>query len=472
MNLLISVMGECSVKNGQKPWGGMLLDNKVSLFRSFSKVFKFFGRSKDIKILRTRPGNAPADWKPEFTFNILSYPNIPVVALAKLIIDTGDSVGGGSGEGGSSNFWRTQAIDHIAQAIRFLRCTHTLHKLEGKELANLPEKELAIYEKMPKYSSMKGVYHLIMNIDDLTQYVGLLDEILPLCDNLDKRTLEEFNIATEHFKVTFIKKSETNAELLDNLQSTMQNYLSFFQNRDIQEVFCQEENSFEFESIDDGTFFTIVMPPKYAFERKFIFVFFKLLYFYHGLERGSEENLPDLPNKNLLILWMDEYQEIITAVPGASDFAFAAQAREFRTTMVAATQSIDALISGGIKEDDVKTQLSNMANILCFQASTKRTATMIEETYPEVKKKEVTSISKGRRGDKNTTISIKHEAKYTANELRNLKKYQCAVTHCDETYPKRLMLKPRMPDGSISFFYHWKINPLYWVKKFIQSRKF
>ena len=57
------------------------------------------------------------------------------------------------------------------------------------------------------------------------------------------------------------------------------NYLSYFTNPDIVEVFGAETNSFEFAALDEGAIICISMPQKYQTERRYIMTLLKLLFY-------------------------------------------------------------------------------------------------------------------------------------------------------------------------------------------------
>jgi hypothetical protein len=112
---------------------------------------------------------------------------------------------------------------------------------------------------------------------------------------------------------------------------------NFFINPEIAEIFCANEPTFSIAQIDAGKIVCIAMPQKFQSERLYINTILKLSYYFHALSRfdkPAEEREKD----NLIILFADEGQEIITGAESAfADHRAAGVIREARATIVLAS---------------------------------------------------------------------------------------------------------------------------------------
>src|ERR1700736_3381043 len=86
----------------------------------------------------------------------------------------------------------------------------------------------------------------------------------------------------EHFLNGYLRQPP---EQLGGVISTIYNYLNYFTNPDIVEVFGTEENTFDFSALDDGAIICLSMPQKYQTERRYITTILKLLFYTHVLRR-------------------------------------------------------------------------------------------------------------------------------------------------------------------------------------------
>ncbi len=75
-------------------WGGLCLDEKGLFWETLTEMFHRHPRKQvtDLILLEVRPDNAPADWKPLYTFNFLDVPGIPYSNHAKTIVDVATSL--------------------------------------------------------------------------------------------------------------------------------------------------------------------------------------------------------------------------------------------------------------------------------------------------------------------------------------------------------------------------------------------
>ena len=84
----------------------------------------------------------------------------------------------------------------------------------------------------------------------------MLQQLEPLKDREEPGARECY----EHFSSCYLRQP---AEQLGGVIATICNYLSYFTNPDIVEVFGAETNSFEFASLDQDAIICVSMPQKY-----------------------------------------------------------------------------------------------------------------------------------------------------------------------------------------------------------------
>ena len=154
---------------------------------------------------------------------------------------------------------------------------------------------------------------------------------------------------------------------------------------------------------------------------------------------------------NLLILWGDEAQKIVTANDdGTSDYNVVDVIREARATMVFATQSYTSLIPPVGDERKAKVLIANLANRITFKAADEDSAKIAADTIGRrTVKKRTYGYSGGRRSS-----SYTDEEKYWVepHELRRLKKFHAIVQHCEHGF-RRVTLPPRGADGKVPSWY-------------------
>jgi hypothetical protein len=119
------------------------------------------------------------------------------------------------------------------------------------------------------------------------------------------------------------------------VQGTLSTYLEFFINPEIAEVFCANEPTFSIGEIDAGKIVCIAMPQKFQSERLYINTILKLSYYFHALSR-FDKPATEREKANLIVLFADEGQEIITVAESAfADHRAAGIIREARATIAA-----------------------------------------------------------------------------------------------------------------------------------------
>ena len=112
---------------------------------------------------------------------------------------------------------------------------------------------------------------------------------------------------------------------------------------EISEVFCANEPTFSLSEIDYGKIVCLAMPQKFQSERLYINTILKLSYYFHALSR-FDKPVEERERDNLIVLFADEGQEIITGAESAfADHRAAGVIREARATIVLATQAYTSI---------------------------------------------------------------------------------------------------------------------------------
>jgi hypothetical protein len=383
-------------------WGGLACDEKGVWYEVLTGIAKKHGRERDLLLLQTRPRGAPADWKPPAKFNLLSDPDTPSELYATLIVETAAALSGGINEKG---FFKTQAHAHIRYGI-------TLFRLVGYP---------------------PSLHHLL----ELLTQIDVLKDMLRLLAKQIKSGNEAALECYYHFLENYIRQPP---EQLGGVTSTIYNYLNYFNNSEIAEVFGDTENTFDFSYLDDGAIICISMPQKYKTERQYVTTILKQLAYAHGLRRF--EPRPDYQRSpeedNLLIIWQDEAQRFVTEDDGNVDMI-----RQARMTTVMATQTSISFIPR-IGKEKTEVILANLSNRLIYKAAD-QTCAQLSADFIGKRPIWKRSYSSG-KGAGTTSKHRDEEYYYKPYELRSLRKFQCVLVHPEEGFCK-IMMHPVGVDG-------------------------
>jgi hypothetical protein len=305
----------------ERMWGGVCIDDKGVYWETLKEMAVHFNRQNDLILLQVRPEGADADWKPTHAFNLLSDRNIPFSTYAKFIVDTATSLG----QQGDKAFFKQQAQTHIAFAI------------EALYLCGWPV-------------TLENVHEVLL--DDFS-----LDEVI---DQLSSKLVpsDRDEAVITHFMNRY---RDQPPEQFGGVKETIGNYLNYFLTPDIAEVFCPQQNTFEFNEIDRGKIICAAMPQKFQAERRYINTFLKMLFYNHVMRR-FDKTKAERADDHLLILWADEAQRFVTASEdGMSDYNSVDVLREANATLVAAAQSSTSFIPP-LGEDKAKVLTLNLRN--------------------------------------------------------------------------------------------------------------
>jgi Type IV secretion-system coupling protein DNA-binding domain len=393
-------------------WGGVCIDDKGVYWETLKEMAAHFHRQNDLVLLQVRPDDAPADWKPAHTYNLLSDRKIPFSTYAKFIVDTATSLG----QQGDHAFFKNQAQTHIALALEALYLGGWHVTLDGAHEVLLDESEL----------------------DDVLCELGA-DE-LSLTDRHE--------VLINHFMNRY---RDQPPEQFGGVKETIANYLHYFLTPEVAEVFCSTQNTFDFADIDRGKIICVAMPQKFQTERRYINTFLKMLFYTHVLRR-FDKTKDERANDNLLILWADEAQRLVTASEdGMSDYNSVDVLREASATLVAAAQSSTSFIPP-LGADKAKVLTLNLRNRMIFKAADEAGAI---ESADFLGQRQVTKRNWGfSNGLYNRNYHHQDEHKIKPYQLRNLQKHQCVLVHCEKGF-ERTVLPPLEPDGKTSSWFPW-----------------
>lgn len=398
-----------SVFRNEPDWGGLCCDEKGIYHETLIRMAKLYGRDQDLLLLQTRPDNAVEDWVPPARFNLLSDSTVPWSTYATVIVDTATALASGSEDKG---FFKTQAHSHIGRGIQLLR----------------------LLELTPT------MHHLL----EVLQYQPVLKAMLQQLEPLKEAGHPDARECYEHFLNGYLRQPP---EQLGGVISTICNYLNYFTNPDIIEVFGAEQNSFDFSALDDGAILCLSLPQKYQTERRYITTILKLLFYTHALRRFDPRTpgKRQLADDNLLICWQDEAQRFITESDGNVDLI-----RQARTTTVMAAQSKLSFVPALGSREKAEVTLLNLRNRIIFRASDRACA----ESSADFIGKRLhwkKSFTRG-RGTSSTTRSREEEFLVKPFELMALPKFTAIIKHCEGQFQKR-QLHPIDPSGRTPSWY-------------------
>lgn len=383
-------------------WGGICIDDKGLYWETLSTMFKHLGREQDLILLKVRPDGASSDWQPAHTFNFLDDPRLPYSSKAKDVCDVASSLG----QGGDQSFFKVQAEIQMEFAFRALRC------------AELPV-------------TLENTHELLASDRLLTEVVELLQ----------KKDTPEARALLEHYETHLANQPP---DQLGGVRGTLANRLKHFTPPEIAQVFCSTHSTFSFDQIDQGKVVCVSIPQRFKVERRYIHTLLKLTFYSHVLLR-FDRTAADRARDNLLILWADEAQKIVTANDdGTSDYNVVDVIREAKATVVAATQSYTSLIPPIGDEKKAKVFIANLANRITFKAADEDSAKIAADTLGKRKvRKRTYGYSGGKR-----SVSFSEEDKYhiEPHELRKLRPFEAIIQHCQGGF-RRVKLPPLNPDG-------------------------
>ncbi len=406
-----------------KNWGGICLDQKGLYWEVLVKMAAHFGRSDDLILLQTRPVGKDMLWRPPHTINLTGNPHVPASTYAKVIVDTAVSLTGGRG---GNPFFPTKAQLAIQTAFEILR-------------------------HIEAFVTIPNIHRMLLNKEDAL-YV-----IEELTNRGDQRSCE--------LLASFRSYLDQPPEQFGGVQGTLSTYLEFFLDPEIAQVFCAEEPSFSVSEIDAGKIVCIAMPQKFQSERLYINTILKLSYYFHALSR-FDKPADEREKDNLIVLFADEGQEIITGAESAfADHRAAGVIREARATIVLATQAYTS-IHGALDKRYADVLMLNLSNELIFTAANQDSAVIASKNIGE---REVVEKSWGWSGGKKSyNYQKKIKPFFESYQLRKLPKFMAIIRHCEKPFRKRFV-PPINPDGT---FPQWflSLRPDYALRQWLKGK--
>lgn len=405
-------------------WGGICLDQKGLYWEILVKMAAHFGRSDDLVLLQTRPLGKDMLWRPPFTINITGNPHVPASTYAKVIVDTAISLSGGKS---GNPFFPTKAQLAIQTAFEILR-------------------------HLDAYVTIPNIHRLLLRKEDGE---AVMEDLM----KMDGQRAEELLVA---FRDGYLSQPP---EQLGGVQGTISTYLEYFLNPEIAEVFCANEPTFSVDQIDRGKIVCIAMPQKFQSERLYINTILKLSYYFHALSR-FDKPAEDRAKDNLLILFADEGQEIITGTESAfADHRAAGVIREAKATLVLATQAYTS-IHGALDKRYADVLMLNLSNELIFTCANNDSAVIASKNIGERQVVEKTwGLAAGR---KTYTYQKKIQPYFQTYELRKLPKFTAIIRHCEKSFRKRL-IPPINPDGSYPTWFLY-FRPDYALRQWLKGK--
>lgn len=376
--------------------GILALDTKGDLSEPLLAIAEELGQESDIRQLEVRPDNAPPDWQPSYTINILADRSIPFSTYAKILVDVATA----AGQKGGQAFFKNAAQVAIENAM-------------------------ALLDALDWPVTIDNCYYLVTDMTELTDRVKELEK-------LDK---PEHGHLLDYYR-EFVKQPP---EQLSGIRSTVFNYLQPYTAPDIAEIFCTSDPTFDIKELDLGRLVTIKIPQKFQTEKKYISLILKVLFYLHALRRY------DLPaqerdQKNLIVLVLDEAQEtVLVSEDGISDYNVVDKIRGARATTINSTQSPTSYIPAMGNREKADVFLLNLGNKIYFTAADKLSSEMLADS---IGKHTIKKRTYGRSlGKSNTSWTEQDEHLIKPHVLRALPKHTAIIKHCERPY-KRVFLRP------------------------------
>lgn len=396
-------------------WGGLFIDEKGFFVDEVIPILRHYGRGGDVCELRGRPDDAPPNWAPPFRFNILGDERVRTSQYVDAILMAAEAVASGKEDKG---FFKTQAGLHIGAAIDLFRGLREWQRQTG------------VAEKAWVAPTLRGVYEILTSEDDFQRLVKdrvkLFVEVRPPGTDDSSEKVFEPNFrgvmpplliqALEHFNKRYWNVRAQ--EQMEGVKGTITNYLRWFTDDAIHEVFGAEDANFTIRCMDEGKMICVSLPQRYAIERRCICALLKVLAYAHARAR-----VPTQRDYNLMVIWQDEAQRFIMPVDGEVDIL-----RQFQVTTVIATQfraQLESALGGKEKAQPI---IGNLRNRIILQAADEDCA---EESAKFIGRGLRRKRSVTRQGSSSRSTSMSEEVAYSVEpyQLRKLPKFVGVFCH-------------------------------------------
>ena len=361
---------------GLEPWAGLCIDEKGFFQEEVLPILDTYGRIEDVIVLQTRPEDSEnpekpdAEWKPKFCFNLLGDERVSTSQYVDSILRTAETIAKGNSDKG---FFKTQAGLHIGAAIDLYRAIRAAQIKKGWDKSKLVAPTLrnvyGILTHQPDYNALLEKVGLrredkkIVSTPDPNVQGGVRKEekILWVYDYtvLDSPQIRK---GIDHFQQRYwgVKAQEQ----LEGVKGTIVNYLHWFTDDDVCEVFCREHGTFRIDVMDLGKILCLSMPQRLAIPRRYICALMKLLAYAHGKSRN-----PLKFKYNLLIVWQDEAQRFIQEADKDTEIM-----RQYQMTTVISSQSKTSVIEAFDRKETAEVVLLNLRNRVILRAADEQCA--------------------------------------------------------------------------------------------------
>jgi type IV secretory pathway TraG/TraD family ATPase VirD4 len=317
--------------------GVLAVDSKGALWKPLAAMAEQLGQMESLRLIRVRPTHiAPAQWTPPLRLNILGDPSVPWSTYAKIVVDTATA----SGQRGGQAFFKETARDVI---------THAMHALE---LAELPV--------------------TLANVHDT---ICISTETTLLLARLAEHPGRESEVERQYFSDFAAQPPEQKSGTV----YTVANYLRPYTPPDIRQVVCSITPNFTLAEVDAGRLICLSVPQTYQFERRYLNLLFKQLFFLHAFRRFDLEP-EEMQRRNLIALVLDEGQKTtLTSEDGFSDHATVDELREAGVSLISATQTPLSLYAAFEIERKADVFMANLRTQIHFRAADEKGARILSE---------------------------------------------------------------------------------------------
>jgi len=404
----------------ESDWGGLFIDEKSFFADEVLPILETYSRSNDVRELRTRPEKAAPDWKPPFCFNILGDEQVRTSQYVEAILMVAEAVASGKEDKG---FFKTQAGLHIGAAIDLFRGLR-----EWQQQVGVPREAWVA-------PTLRGIYEILTNEEDFQRLVkdrvGLFVEQVPSNEAERENDASGKTVLIPDFRgvaptlllqaIDHFGKRYWNVraqEQMEGVKGTITNYLRWFTDDAIHQVFGAEAANFTMSCMDEGKMIFVSLPQRYAIERRYICALLKVLAYAHARSRT-----PTKKNYNLMVIWQDEAQRFIMPIDGDVDIL-----RQFHVTTVISTQFRAQLEKALGGKENAQPIIGNLRNRIILQAADEECA---EESAKYIGKGLRRKRSYTRQGDGQRSSSYSDEIAYFIEpyQLRQLPKFVAVFCH-------------------------------------------
>jgi hypothetical protein len=387
-----------ALKQNRPDVGIMALDTKGDLSEPLESIARELKCEKDLRQLEVRPDDAPHNWSPPYTMNMLADASIPYSTYAKMLVDVATA----AGQKGGQAFFKNAAQVAIQNAMATLA---------------------AIDEPV----TIDNCFRVVTDKELLGKKIKLLES-----PRLGK---SKVGYLLDYYR----EFSSQPPEQLSGIRSTVFNYLQPYTAPDITQIFSSSDPTFDIKELDLGRLVTVKIPQKFQTEKRYVSLLLKILFYLHALRRY------DLPaavreGKNLIVLVLDEAQEtVLVSEDGISDYNVVDKIRGARATTINSTQSPTSYIPPMGTREKADVFLLNLGNKIYFTAADKLASEMLADS---IGKRTIKKRTWGRSGGKSTVSWTDHDDYLIKPHiLRSLPKHVAVIKHCERPY-KRIYLPP------------------------------